>query len=209
MTIGGFTVLDAAETPARDAEVAAFAAATATEAARAASTTETSTLSNWTRARATHGSLEWIVDFDAERIRGAVTYEVKNLEAGVDEFVVDTHGGLAVHACYVDGKPAPLTVGDSHAVFGTPVAAPLTPKPLGALHQVRFEYETAPECSAAQWLAPPQTAGKVRPYLFTQCQAIHARSLVQCWNQSLGRRPAWDIFELLCLAQIELVFHDS
>ena len=22
----------------------------------------------------------------------------------------------------------------------------------------------------------------------------------QCWNQSLGRRPAWDIFELLCLA---------
>jgi len=24
-----------------------------------------------------------------------------------------------------------------------------------------------------------------------------------------GRRPAWDIFELLCLAQIELVFHDS
>ena len=24
-----------------------------------------------------------------------------------------------------------------------------------------------------------------------------------------GRRPARDIFELLCLAQIELVFHDS
>ena len=24
-----------------------------------------------------------------------------------------------------------------------------------------------------------------------------------------GRRPAWDIFELLCLASIELVFHGS
>jgi len=31
----------------------------------------------------------------------------------------------------------------------------------------------------------------------------------QCWNQSLGRRPAWDIFNPLYLAQIELVFHDS
>jgi len=31
----------------------------------------------------------------------------------------------------------------------------------------------------------------------------------QCWNQSLGRRPARDIFELLRLAHIELVFHDS
>jgi len=33
--------------------------------------------------------------------------------------------------------------------------------------------------------------------------------LVQCWNQSLGRWPAWDIFKPLYLAQIELVFHDS
>ena len=29
------------------------------------------------------------------------------------------------------------------------------------------------------------------------------------WNQFAGRRPARDIFKLLCLAQIELVFHDS
>ena len=31
----------------------------------------------------------------------------------------------------------------------------------------------------------------------------------QCWNQSRSRRPAWDIFKPLYLAQIELVFHDS
>ena len=31
-----------------------------------------------------------------------------------------------------------------------------------------------------QWLNPEQTAGKVKPYLFTQCESIQARSLVPC-----------------------------
>ena len=46
---------------------------------------------------------------------------------------------------------------------------------------MRFEYATdARRCTAAQWLAPQQTADKKFPYMFTQCQAIHARSLLPC-----------------------------
>ncbi len=46
--------------------------------------------------------------------------------------------------------------------------------------RVRIEYETGSECSAAQGMQPAQTLGKKHPFLFTQCQAIHARSLVPC-----------------------------
>jgi len=45
---------------------------------------------------------------------------------------------------------------------------------------VSIHYATTHKSTTIQWLPPSQTAGKKYPYMFTQCQAIHARSLLPC-----------------------------
>lgn len=45
---------------------------------------------------------------------------------------------------------------------------------------VLINYETSNNASALQWLSPEQTLGKIHPYLYSQCQAIHARSILPC-----------------------------
>jgi aminopeptidase N len=44
--------------------------------------------------------------------------------------------------------------------------------------KVRIEYATSPGATALQWLEPRQTTSGRHPFLFTQSQAIHARSWI-------------------------------
>lgn len=48
------------------------------------------------------------------------------------------------------------------------------------LYLSQIEYSTTDESSALQWLDASQTNGKTQPFVFTQCQAIHARTLLPC-----------------------------
>src|SRR5919109_1307272 len=41
-------------------------------------------------------------------------------------------------------------------------------------------FRTSPEARALQWLPPAQTAGGNHPFLYSQCQPIHARSIFPC-----------------------------
>lgn len=43
--------------------------------------------------------------------------------------------------------------------------------------EVTIYYNTMPEGQAFSWLSASQTAGKVMPYMFTQCEDINCRSV--------------------------------
>jgi len=55
--------------------------------------------------------------------------------------------------------------------------------------KLSVNYTTSPESSALQWLSPEQTAGKVLPYVFSQCEAIHCRSMLPCQDTPSVKAP--------------------
>ena len=126
--------------------------------------------------------LEWFatVDFDAKVLAARATYKVSHLDKDSATISLDT-ANLRIQS--VSSKRVPLRFtlhpinGDkSHLGQQLEIDLPTTKDDL----EITIEYKTTEKCSALQWLPPSQTAGKQYPYLFTQCQAIHARSLVPC-----------------------------
>jgi len=73
------------------------------------------------------------------------------------------------------GEELEYVVGDKFKEFGSPLTISLKPSTNG----VTVHYKTSPTASGVQVLSPDQTFGE-HPYLFTQNQAIHARSIVPC-----------------------------
>lgn len=73
-----------------------------------------------------------------------------------------------------NGQPLPFELSAADPILGQRLRVRLA-QPTGSL---RIRYETSPQASALQWLTPAQTAGGKLPFLFSQCQAIHARSLI-------------------------------
>ncbi len=119
-------------------------------------------------------SLRWKarVDFATRTLEAeaALTFAVP----GGGPLHLDTRD-LTIHTVTaLDGKPLAFQLSPADPILGARLAIQLPPRTAG----VRVRYATSPGASALQWLAPEQTAGGEQPFLFSQCQAIHARSVV-------------------------------
>jgi aminopeptidase N len=113
------------------------------------------------------------VDFEARTLAGEVTLR---LRAGTGrERLLDLDTRELAIASVTDGAGQPLafSLGTADPILGARLRIEL-PTPVD---RVRIRYQTSSRASALGWLEPAQTAGR-HPYLFSQCQAIHARSIV-------------------------------
>jgi leukotriene-A4 hydrolase len=139
------------------------------------------TLSNYNNFRTTHTSTEFDILFDEQKLSGKVTHTLKSLTKGETKEVILDSSHVQVNDVKVDGKTAKWELAGRLEPYGSALKVKLeNAVELDATIKVAIEVDTTPACTALQWLTPAQTSNKKHPYMFSQCQAIHARSIFPC-----------------------------
>ncbi|KAH7072544.1 leukotriene A-4 hydrolase [Paraphoma chrysanthemicola] len=143
------------------------------------------TLSNYDYWRTTHTSVDFEIDFEKKRLVGNVVLSVQRLDVDGDmgshhEIVLDA-SFLDVSSVKVFGEECKFHFGDRVEPYGSPLIIwTRYPVRKGDTIKVDIAVATTEKCTALQWLTPAQTSNKKHPYMFSQCQAIHARSVFPC-----------------------------
>jgi len=125
-----------------------------------------------------HLLLDLTVDFTQQILRGSATWQLRRSAAITQELILDARG-LQIETVLLDGPtgtPTTFHLGPHDAVLGQALHIQLLPDTTA----VSIRYQTAPDAAALQWLSPAQTAGRQQPFLFTQSQAILARTWIPC-----------------------------
>lgn len=135
------------------------------------------TYANYQEARVAHADLDLEISFEDQTLDGVATLDIARVKTGADRIVLDTYGLeiLSVETGGQDGTwaPAEYELGEADSVFGAPLEIML-PESAG---KARIAYRTSPEAGGLQWLDPAQTADETGPYMYSQNQTIHARSM--------------------------------
>lgn len=136
-----------------------------------------------------HLSLHLTVDFSRRQLRGTATLEIDSAP-DARTLVLDTRG-LLIQEVWLDaagGEAARFELAAAVAHLGQALRIQLKP----GTRRVVVRYTTTPNgADAVQWLEPAQTAGRRHPFLFTQSQAILARTWVPI-QDSPGIRFTYD-----------------
>jgi leukotriene-A4 hydrolase len=121
--------------------------------------------------------LQWdaVVDFDSKTIRAKATWKIETSE-DANTIILDTKA-LTIERVTIDNdEETTFTLGEHDEYLGESLTIAIKP----TTKTITIYYQTSPDAAALQWLSPQQTAGKKHPFLFTQSQAILARSWVPC-----------------------------
>lgn len=128
------------------------------------------------KVRIHHLALDLRVDMAKRMLAGNAELSLQWRDDKARELVLDTRA-LQIHNVQgFDGKvwkTLSYRLDAADALLGSALRVRL-PAPWS---RVRINYSTVPEASGLQWLTPEMTASK-QPFMFSQSQAIHARSWV-------------------------------
>jgi len=125
-----------------------------------------------------HLVLDLTANFETKTLAGTAELQFDRRDTSATEVVLDTRDLTIQHAEAAMGTgawvPTTFILDAATPAFGSALRITMPP---GA-DRVRVTYLTSPAARGLQWLTAAQTAGKAQPFLFTQAQAIQARSFI-------------------------------
>jgi len=135
------------------------------------------TYANYQDVVVKHAALDLDVDFDRKVLDGFVTLEFERLKPDAQILTLDTKD-LTIKTVAMQMEDswvlAEYTLSNPDPVLGSAMTVEIGTEAT----ELRVYYETSPKAEGLQWLAPAQTAGKEKPYLFSQAQALYARTML-------------------------------
>ncbi len=141
--------------------------------------------------RVRHVAMDLTVSFEERTLVGWVTLTLARVASETDDLRLDTRDLdiRSVESARTDGAFAETSfqLDEEDPILGRALTINLPPDAV----QVRIHYTTNPGASGLQWLEAEQTAGNEHPFLYTQSQAVHARSWIPV-QDSPGVRVTYD-----------------
>lgn len=167
-------VSEQTEAPTSQAEVPVHPSATAADWTR-----DYHSYANLDDVRITHSALDLDVNFEARQLEGTVEHHFEVLDPESTEIVLDSRDLTINGVEYrsgdeADWQAAEFEVAEEDAWMGSAVRVAV---PAGT-DRLKIDYASSPGASGLQWLDASLTASGEQPYLFSQSQAIHARSWI-------------------------------
>lgn len=133
---------------------------------------------NLDEVRVHHLHLDVKADFERRELAGFVDLSLDWRDPAARRVVLDSRDLRidSVQTLDADGRVGRAThrLGPTDPILGQSLTITLPAQ----VPKLRIRYRSAPGASGLQWLSPEQTRDRRHPYLFSQSQAIHARSWI-------------------------------
>ncbi|XP_010032239.2 leucine aminopeptidase [Eucalyptus grandis] len=129
----------------------------------------------------THIHLSFYFDFPSSTIHSSALLSLSSPHSG--PLFLDTRSLTLLSVLDPQTRnPLPYSLSDPDPIKGQNLVVSLSNH-----SSVLVVYSTTPASSALQWLNPPQTFNKAFPFVYTQCQSIHARAVFPCQDTPAAR----------------------
>ena len=135
-------------------------------------------LSNPHQVRVTTVDLDLHVHFEFKTLSGTAVLGFTPIDQNAGFLVLDTRK-LQIDKAEISEDRSRwaetnFNLGKEDPILGSPLSIQISP----SARFVRITYSTSANASGLQWLTPEQTAGKKLPFVYSQSEAIHARSWI-------------------------------